>query len=278
MANDKAASASELAACGLCGGREYDRIAQFDRPPAGESSFGLSPYVRTLWRCRGCGHFVNRHAGDMESIYREAYRNAAYGGPAMVERFQAVMDLPPERSDNLGRAAAVGAFAATLNLPAPPCLLDIGSGMAVFPAAMRRLGWGVTAIDPDPENARHAREVVGVEAICADFMASALKGLWDVVSLNKVLEHVANPIGMLAKAATLLASPGFVYIELPDGEAALDLGCERQEFFLEHRCAFSPASLSLLVWRAGLRLVRLERLREPSGKFTLRAFSMVAPS
>jgi hypothetical protein len=108
-------------------------------------------------------------------------------------------------------------------------------------------------------------------------MASQELGRFDVVTFNKVLEHVADPVSMLARSARHLREGGFVYIELPDGEAALTEGPERQEFFIDHWHVFSAASLAILATRAGFRLQALERLHEPSGKYTLRAFLVPVP-
>jgi hypothetical protein len=77
---------------------------------------------------------------------------------------------------------------------------------------------------------------------------------------------------MLAAAHRWLAAGGFVYLEVPDGEAAAGAGPDREEFFIDHRHVFSPASLALLAARASFAVCAIERLREPSGKYTLRAF------
>jgi hypothetical protein len=65
---------------------------------------------------------------------------------------------------------------------------------------------------------------------------------------------------------------GIVYVELPDGEAAISEGAGREEFFIEHYHAFSMSSAALLARCAGFTPLLIERLREPSGKFTLRVF------
>ncbi len=93
------------------------------------------------------------------------------------------------------------------------------------------------------------------------------------MTFNKVLEHVADPVAMLARARAFHGrADGVVYVEVPDGEAAAAEGPGREEFFIEHLHVFSAASLALLAVRAGFSLVRLERVREPSTKYTLAAF------
>src|SRR5262249_37657321 len=144
----------------------------------------------------------------------------------------------------------------------------------VFPARMREAGWDCTALDPDPRAAAHARDVAGVNAVTGDFfnLDRSTLGTFDAVTFNKVLEHVEEPVAMLREAAALLEPGGFVYAEVPDGEAASRDGPDREEFFIEHHHVFSPASLALMATRACYDVRALERLREPSGKYTVFAF------
>jgi len=93
-----------------------------------------------------------------------------------------------------------------------------------------------------------------------------------------VVEQLAlqgvHPVpALLAHARALVHEHGFVYVELPDGEAASrEEGYGREEFFVEHLNVFSVASFARLAERAGFEVGQLERLREPSTKYTLRAF------
>jgi SAM-dependent methyltransferase len=185
------------------------------------------------------------------------------------------VSLPPERSDNAGRVQRVLAYAADRFGPGARSVLDVGSGLCVFLHAMKRVGWDCTALDPDSRAAAHARDVVGVRAACGDFESGTDLGRYDLVTFNKVLEHVRDPIAMLARAKDRLSPGGLVYIELPDGEAAAPPtgeGFGREEFFIEHHHVFSAASTARLAERAGFSALAIERLREPSTKYTLRAF------
>ena len=44
---------------------------------------------------------------------------------------------------------------------------------------------------------------------------------FNLITFNKVLEHVDNPVEILKKSKDYLKPNGFVYIELPDGDNAL---------------------------------------------------------
>jgi SAM-dependent methyltransferase len=212
---------------------------------------------------------------DLSRLYGGAYVDNTYGA-RMRETFDRIQALPPEQSDNAGRVACICDFArGRFAHGTVPRLLDVGSGLGVFPHRMKEAGWKCTALDPDERAARHAREVAGIEAVAADFMRldQASLGLFDVITFNKVLEHVEDPVAMLARAKQPLAPGGFVYFEVPDGDAAASEGQGREEFFIEHQHVFSTASVALLAVRAGFRPLLTQSLREPSSKYTLRVFA-----
>jgi SAM-dependent methyltransferase len=211
---------------------------------------------------------------NLDGLYGGAYVDNTYGD-RLKETFERIIALPPEQSDNTGRANRVTEFATQhFGHSNPLRLLDIGSGLGVFPYVMKQREWHCTALDPDPRSAQHARDVVGIDAVIGDFMT--LKpdkvGQFDVLTFNKVLEHVEDPVSMLKRAREFLAPGGFVYVELPDGEAAAPAGAGREEFFIEHHHVFSVTSLSALVSRSQWSVAFIESLQEASAKYTLIAF------
>lgn len=258
-------------ACSFCRSADWQFNAAFDARPDGETDFAIEDYYRELWTCGGCGHVVNHHRMDLSRIYDQDYWDNTYGDSIMAT-YEKIMGLPPEKSDNRQRVKALNAYWDQVGSDLPKTLLDIGAGLAVFPAAMRQAGWACTALDPDRRAAAHAEEVAGVEGLCADFLTDRIDRAFSLVTLNKVLEHVPDMVGMLAKVHNVLAPGGYVYLELPDAEGAMADSPAREEFFIEHLCAFSASSLALLAHQSGFQCDHLERLVEPSGKYTLRAF------
>lgn len=256
--------------CPLCGGTRLETAFSYDEPPPGETRFDLSAeeYRREFLRCDTCGHYIARLSVDVERLYSGAYVDATYAA-GLESGYERIMALPPERSDNVQRVRRI-----VERLGERGSVLDVGSGLGVFPARMKQAGWKVTALDPDARAAEHARSVVGVDAACTDFFDAHELGRFDLVTLNKVLEHVSDPVAMLAHAKEFLAPGGTVYVEVPDGEGAASDpdGPRREEFFIEHLHVFSMASLGHLAERAGFAVDSADRLREPSGKYTLVAF------
>jgi aminopeptidase-like protein/SAM-dependent methyltransferase len=267
---------AELPEC-LCGARHYEVMAEFAEPPQGEVRFQLEKgrqYFRQLVRCKSCGHVRSIHDMDMSQLYTGNYVDSTYGADGLRRAFERIVGLDPSKSDNVGRVERLLQFASghLSSAAAPPSILDIGSGLCVFLHRVKtRAGWDCTALDPDPRAAQHARDTVGVRAVCGDFTKDIELGTYDVITFNKVLEHVLDPVSMLARSDRFLREGGFVYIELPDVAAAAESPA-REEFFIDHHHVFTPESLRALARRAGFVVLELEQLREPSSKYTLRAF------
>lgn len=258
--------------CFLCGSASHELVSIFTEAPDGEKPFGQEGYYRELWRCSGCGVYSNKHDYDLSQSYYGSYGEIAYFDKQGVSRYEAIMNLPPEKSDNRMRVQRILAY---LNANFPEMekgLLDIGCGMAVFPAVMRENGWAVTAIDPSPVNVEHACRVAQVDAIEGTFPDVEIEDAFPFVTLNKVLEHIKNPTPFLTATRRQMLQDGVVYIELPDGEAAIEEGYTRSEFFLDHYHVFSIASLDVLARNAGFTPQQIIRFRDPSGKYTLAAF------
>ena len=263
----------------MCSADRFRTLHMYFERPSGEVALQgwANQYRRELFECGVCRHVISVHEMDLSRFYEGDYVDATYGGvDGMRRQFDRIMALPVEKSDNSGRAARVTAFAdQRLGGHRGRTLLDVGSGLGVFVAAMKRHEWQPTALDPDERAVQHAREIVDVSGVRADFMVADALGTFDVVTFNKVLEHVKDPVHMLARARAFLNPSGFVYIEVPDAEmAAADPDrFGREEFFIEHHHVFSYASAALLAARAGLDVLGIERLREPSSKYTLRVFA-----
>ena len=237
-------------------------------------SFNDGKYRRDLFCCDGCGHFLSIHDMDVEGLYTGDYVDASYGSTGMRAAFDKIIALPPKKSDNRQRVARICDYV----LPqlqtggGQPTLLDVGAGLGVFPHGMKEAGWRCTAIDPDERSQQHAVDVIGIDGLCGDFMKIENPGRFDLITFNKVLEHVEDPTAMLSRAVEFLNPGGFVYVELPDGEAAIHDSPKREEFFIDHTHIFSMASMSLLIRKSDFLVQTLARIHEPSGKYSLFAF------
>lgn len=270
-------SAMSAAKCYLCGSTNYVVIAEIRQKPKGETDFGIPPqnYQRLVCQCQNCSVYFNIHDYITPEFYTGRYNVATYNR-RIHERYQEIRSLPKERSDNKHRVERVANFIDRLGLPHEQVrVLDVGSGLCVFPAELKDRGFQCYCIDPDAAAIEHALKNVKVEGAhvgTLDDFESEQK--FDLISFNKVLEHIKEPVQYLKKTRSFLTSQGTVYVELPDGDGALEHGdaVDRQEFYIEHFTAFNKASLAFLAQRAGFDCLEVESIHEPSGKFTVYGF------
>ncbi len=141
-------------------------------------------------------------------------------------------------------------------------LLDIGCGTGEFPAAMRRAGWTVAAIEPDAKGRERTRQK-GVDVRDPAALADVPGASFDVVMLWHVLEHTHDPRAMLAEVKRLL-SPGGVGIIAVPNRCCLDAEIYGGHWYgydvPRHLWHFSPGVLERCIASAGLRVVSLHRL------------------
>lgn len=263
--------------CFLCGSSAWHCLAELNQRPERETDFGIpvGHYHRRIVRCGECGVCVSRQQMLAADMYAQQYNEATYKNQ-LVQQFDRIVALPEGKSDNKQRVARVVAFLRGRELAGDvPRVLDVGSGLCVFLAELKQHGMYCECVDPDPLSAEHARRHAGVDkAVAGSFDAYRPDQVFDVIAFNKVLEHVADPVGMLRHARECLADGGVVYVELPDAEGALANGTaeEREEFFIEHHAVYSPDSLKRLAAAADYSVVAVEQLHEPSDKYTIAAF------
>ena len=133
-------------------------------------------------------------------------------------------------------------------------VLDLGCANGGLLGALQRKGFSdLTGVDPSPACAVAARSGYNVQAVAATLYALPDLGLFDVITLSHVLEHLENLQGAVQKLSRMLRPGGFVYIEVPDaGRYTECLVAPFQDFNTEHINHFSHRTLRRLMAGAGL--------------------------
>lgn len=157
-------------------------------------------------------------------------------------------------------------------------LLDVGCGNGLFLDQMRHLGWKVTGVEPDIEAASVAREKFGLEVFHGSLIdAKFPNGHFDSVTMNHVIEHVPDPIGLLTECCRVLRPGGKLVIATPNirslgvqvfGEYWRGLEIPRHLFL------FSPRALRACAEAAGLAIQDL-RTTANMGRFIWAASRLI---
>jgi SAM-dependent methyltransferase len=229
----KAGSRFRASPCRLCGSEERQLLASRGR--------GFVPLTTVI--CRGCG-LVSHHPlpdpAAVAAFYATQYRVAYKGG------------WEPKRKHALRAQRGAIARAARLAPLLPPGarVLDAGASSGEFTYVMDRLGFAARGIEPNRGYAGFARRVYGVAVQDGGLEEATIPpASLDLVTLNHVLEHLADPWDALERIGRWLAPEGLLFIEVPNLAGVRKQAANT--FHAAHIWNFTPETLAELAWQAG---------------------------
>jgi len=265
--------------CYICGAQEAKQEFQVTRPDKwGNYSSPHTSGPATYFECGNCEAMLFK--GSWE--YGEAYSDGFYYGvdgekPAefLEKRFRHILSLPRECSDNESRIARIREFVSSKQTQksGQTTVLDVGAGMGVFLSRFVDSSWLGVAVEPDPNACQHMRRFLPDVEVYEGF-SSGIKynKKFELITFNRVLEHVSDPVGILRLERERLSDSGYIYLELPDTQSYYRDGPNNEAFGYGHLIVYSPIAIGILARRAGYDLVHMSRVVEPSGKFTIYGF------
>lgn len=241
----------------------------YAKPVKGEIPlYPIESYPRKIYMCKTCNHCQEVLQSEPVDLYAGVYSHTTYGSIEEIhKKYLQIRNLPSSLSDNALRVVNLTKWCQNKGITEPGRLLDVGFGLAVFPKHMQELGWEVSTIDLDSSFVEHAKalglksELIELERYNTD--------AFDLISFNKVLEHVKRPVDLIKSSFRLLKPKGLIYLEVPDSYSH-NWGKEREEFLSGHKHIFSKDSVLRMTRSLQMTIFNIETLVEPSGKFTIR--------
>lgn len=280
---------SALLDCAVCGGALEKELLLITEPDRFEKYLGIpdAGYWRKWVACKECGAATNVYQeGVLQKLETLAsgYYEVDFKSSTIKDKYELVMSLPSSHSDNAQRVERIKHFLSnfrTRHNVKTAKVLDIGAGTGVFlskflqQTTLDGQRWQATAVEPDDVAASHLRSLDQFDVIHSIFDSQLnLKG-FQLCTLNKVLEHLADPIQLLKAVATALdPESGVLYVEVPSVET-IDLRPANDNILGPlHRHLYDIQSLNKAITSAGLTVIEINRLFEPSGKISISAFAV----
>ena len=255
---------------------------RYSAPDSYEATVGVTSagYEREWVRWQNCGCHYSRFSRDpdhLDRIYDTDYRDATstYRKETAESVFKRVVALPPDQSESVQRTNDIQTTIKRLreqNIVASRSgskqrLLDVGGASGVFAYVFQNEEWTAEIVDPGQQG--RFVEAYGITYHTCRFDAEFAQGDFDLISMNYLLEHIADPRAALVTAHSHLAPSGLLYVEVPDELAFKRLPQDDDIFNSCHLWMFDPKSLGALLNETGFEPLKLARTKSPRGHYAL---------
>ncbi len=231
--------------CLICGKDDWSVIHSYDKPDKYEKWMGIKDVQRSWEQCF-CGFYQSRRnypIEDLQKIYTDGYRDKGFRHKSIDEAFQYVINIPNKKSENERRLEHFMGIIDNSN-----SVLDVGSGLGVFPKRLKDNGYHVECIELNKESRRFINDVLGI--VCVPYIPSYIK--FDVVTLIHVLEHIPHPVLFLKGIRESINKA--LYIEVPDASEFDNLDKGHNEFASDHVYFYNLATLLEIVQETGFNM------------------------
>ena len=267
--------------CLLCKSDKTKFKFTFDGLDIYLNKMGISDFELNWYECDSCGVYFSEQYENIEKVYEdETLYDAAYDENEIKIRYEKIINLPEAGSDNAQRVKRCKEYHKGL------CrlhgvqkntydVLDIGAGLGVFVAKFADEHYICSALELNKVATAHIKSAMPSTIVYQDYTQNLnFQNAFDIITLNRVLEHIKTPINVLSDVYMALSENGMLYLELPDNFSfALD-GSSNEAFSSGHYMVYNDSSIMYLFRQTGFRLMKLERLKEPSGKYTIYAIGI----
>ena len=237
------------AACSICGGGTLEEMADYRGLRRVTSDCRAWPAGGRLGVCRGCGA-VQKPAddaflADIDAIYT-TYTIYHQGAGAEQAVFEQSSGLPASRSVRL-----LETFRDRAGLKPTGRMLDVGCGNGATIRAFGQVapGWTKAGTEFDGKYRAEVESIPHTEPLHVG-PVEAVPGAFDVITMIHVLEHIVDPVDVLATLRGKLAPGGLLLIEVPHHPAN-----PFELLIADHRTHFTADSLVRALTAAGYEIV-----------------------
>jgi len=257
--------------CSICNYNKFKLKFYYNKKPKIETDFKLQEYSRAYYECKKCTHWISNLIIS-KKFYSDFYVNHTYKDD-YKKKFQKIISLK-KKTDNFQRIQRILHFLKKNKINVSEAsVLDVGSGLGIFPFEIRKYGLDTYSLDPDKSMSKFLKKNLKLNHFFCEFKNLKTNKKFTLITFNKVIEHVVNPIKFLRYSKKFLKKKNsFVYLEVPDTESARKISKNREEFCIEHVNCFTKLSLEILIKKCGFKIVYFDKLIESSGKRTMYCF------
>ena len=244
--------------CYLCD-RDMAVKWEYNYPDKYQELIGIKKAGRAWHYCNHCELYAQKNEltdDDLDKIYKN-YRNLDFRGKTVKEEFNRILEIKDSENDQ-----RIDSVICDLRTSGNK-MLDIGSGLGVFPYGMRERGFNVTCMELNPDSYEFLMTDLGFNVVIGEYN-KIHSDKYDLITLVHVLEHLRDPIQTLKDIKERnLGAGGSIYIEVPDADEFEILDPLHDDFNSTHLFFFTIESLKKVIEKAGLKTYTIRRTHYP---------------
>ena len=186
-----------------CKNKSLKKLFTYHKKPIKEKMFEIDKkYHRAFYQCKNCNHIYSKLYFKLKNIYKSSYFEKTYKNiEELKKRFNFIKNLKLNQSDNKNRVLRINKY---LNNKRERNLLDVGSGIGIFLYEMKKKKWKCNGLEMDERYSFFSKKYLGIKVENKRLQKIKTKKKYDLITFNKVLEHIANPIPILKHAKKFL--------------------------------------------------------------------------
>jgi SAM-dependent methyltransferase len=238
-----------MARCIICGGHPVKTTFGYKKPDKYERWVGLKKIKRLWVVCDKCGFYWqlrNYPLSKLETIYTDGYRKWEFRGETIAKAYERIGYWGSENVDRYSW------FASHLKFKEAKRVLDVGSGIGVWPKILDLAEYNVTCVD---ENKDSVDFISGELGLNCWYHLKDVPGKFDTVSLIHILEHIQDINSFLQVIRKRLRAGGYLLVEVPDSSEFHRLKKNHDEFNSCHVWFFDMGSLFQVLKKNGFNPV-----------------------
>lgn len=262
--------------CTLCNKKDFKIVKRIIQPDRFEKFLNIVNPKRYWFVCNFCNTAKNlQKKNNILNLSKisDRYYDIDIGKNELNNKFKKILSL--KNSDNKNRCKRIKKFLENKKLLKKKIdLLDIGTGLGIFPYELKKdfLKHKIKNLDyteTDPYAKKHSKKVLKKNPIDL----KKCKKNYDLITLNKVLEHIIDPIKFLTLIDKKILKEGkIIYIEVPCSSNLKYKKTTDNSLGSLHHNLYSKKSFFFIAKYFNYEVLECKTINEPSGKITIYAF------
>ena len=220
---------------------------------------GLTEVNRSWVCCMKCGFYIqvrDYDIAELQQIYKSGYREQEFRGESIGEAFDRVLAV--RDSENERR---YWWFGMNINYLEAINVLDVGSGIGVWPNILKRAEYEVECVEENQISIDFIYERLGIQCFQG---LDCVFNTYDVATLVNVLEHIEDAKSFLVEVRNRVRKGGKLFVEVPDASEFSYLDKNHDEFNSCHVAFYNMTNLCGVVESAGFTVLdmHIEKTKE----------------